>query len=74
MVDVTIRPRWPLLRGGIAGNSSAAYSERSTAKRINGRLKDEFGGRHRRGRTEVLCHLMVWIVALTVDQLMGLTL
>ena len=40
------------------------------------RLKDEFGGRHVRvrGDAKVLCHLMFGIIALTVDQLMRLTL
>ena len=52
------------------------YRERSTVERVNGRLKDEFGGRHVRvrGHAKVLCHLMFGIVALTVDQLMRLTL
>jgi len=45
-------------------------------ERVNGRLKDEFGGRHVRvrGHAKVLCHLMFGVVALTVDQLMRLTL
>ena len=48
------------------------YRERSTVERVNGRLKDEFGGRHVRGRghAKVLCHLMFGVLALTVDQLM----
>ncbi len=52
------------------------YHERSTVERVNGRLKDEFGGRHVRvrGHAKVLCHLMFGIVALLVDQLMRLTL
>ena len=52
------------------------YRERSTVERVNGRLKDEFGGRHVRvrGHTKVLCHLMFGIVTLLVDQLMRLTL
>ena len=51
------------------------YHDRSTAERVNGRLNDEFGGRHVRVRAhaKVLCHLMFGIVALTVDQLMRLT-
>ena len=50
------------------------YHERSTVERVNGRLKDEFGGRsvRVRGHAKVLCHLMFGIVALTVDQLMRL--
>ena len=46
------------------------YRERSNVERVNGRLKDEFGGRHVRvrGHAKVMCHLMFGIVALTVDQ------
>lgn len=45
-------------------------------ERENGRLEDEFGGRHVRVRrhAKLLCHLMFGIVALTVDQLTRLTL
>lgn len=47
------------------------YNERSTVERVNGRLKDEFGGRNVRvkGNQKVMCHLMFGIIALTVDQL-----
>ena len=50
--------------------------ERSTVERVKGRLKDEFGGRHLRvrGPGKVWCHLMFGILALTVEQLMRLTL
>ena len=52
------------------------YRERSTVERVNARLKDEFGGRHVRvrGPGKVMCHLMFGILALTVEQLMRLTL
>ena len=52
------------------------YRERPTVERVNGRLKDEFGGRilSVRGHRKVLRHLMLGILALTVDQLMRLTL
>lgn len=48
------------------------YRERSTVERVNGRLKDEFGGRVVRvkGNQKVMCHLMFGMIALTVDQLM----
>jgi len=51
------------------------YRERTTAERVNGRLKDEFGGRHVRvrGAAKVMCHMMLGVLALTVDQLMRLT-
>ena len=50
------------------------YNERSTVERVNGRLKDEFGGRVVRvkGHAKVMCHLMFGIIALTVNQLMKL--
>jgi hypothetical protein len=46
------------------------YNERSGAERVNGRLKDDFGGRYVRvrGHAKVLCHLMFGILALTCDQ------
>jgi transposase len=48
------------------------YNQRSSVERVNGRLKDEFGGRMVRvkGHAKVMSHLMFGIVALTVDQLM----
>ena len=54
----------PVLRRDVTTN-------RSTVERVNGRLKDEFGGRsvRVRGHAKVLCHLMFGIVALTVDQI-----
>jgi hypothetical protein len=47
------------------------YKERSTAERVNARLKDEFGGRmiRVRGNQKVMAHLMFGLIALTVDQL-----
>ena len=48
------------------------YRERSTVERVNGRLKDEFGGRvvRVRGPAKVMCHLMFGILALTANQMM----
>ena len=48
------------------------YKERSTAERINARLKDEFGGVfvRVRGHSKIMTHLMFGILALTADQLM----
>ena len=50
----------------------ARYHERSASERVNGRLKDEFGGRHVRvrGHAKVFCHLMFGALVVTVDQLM----
>lgn len=48
------------------------YKERSTAERVNARLKDEFGAMmiRVRGHAKIMTHLMFGVVALTVDQLM----
>ena len=48
------------------------YHERSSAERVNGRLKDEFGGKmiRVRGCAKVMSHLMFGILALTADQLL----
>ena len=50
------------------------YNERSSAERVNSRLKDQFGGRTTRvrGACKVFCHVMFGILALTVDQLLRL--
>jgi len=51
------------------------YNERSSCERFNGRLKEEFGGRHVmvRGPNKVIMHLMFGVVALFADQLLKLT-
>jgi hypothetical protein len=50
------------------------YKERTQAERTNGRLKDDFGGRHIqvKGNAKVMSHLMFGILALTADQLLRL--
>lgn len=50
------------------------YKERTAIERVNGRLKDEFGGRvvRVRGHAKVMTHLMFGILALTADQLLRL--
>jgi len=50
------------------------YNQRSSAERVNGRLKDEFGGRvvRVRGHVKVACHLMFGILALTADALLNI--
>ena len=47
------------------------YNERSNVERVNGRLKDEFGGKmvRVRGHSKVMTHLMFGIIVLTADQL-----
>lgn len=43
------------------------FAERSASERVNGRLKDHFGGRtvRVRGASKVMCHLMFGILAIT---------
>jgi len=50
------------------------YRERTMVERVNGRLKDQFGGREIRvrGAAKVMAHLMFGVLALTVDQLLKL--
>ena len=50
------------------------FRERTTAERVNARIKDEFGGRfvRVRGHAKVLAHLMFGLLALTADQLLRL--
>jgi transposase len=50
------------------------YKIRSTAERVNSRIKDEFGAAkiYVRGHAKILTHLMFGLIALTVDQLMRL--
>jgi hypothetical protein len=52
----------------------ARYRERTTVERVNGRLKDEFGGRNVRvrGGAKVMAHLMFGVLALTADQILRL--
>ncbi len=52
------------------------YNERTTVERVNGRLKEEFGGSHVkvRGNEKVNMHLMFGIIALFADQLLKLML
>ena len=61
-------------RAGYQLAEDVRYNERSASERVNGRLKDEFGGRHVRvrGHDKVLCHLMFGVLALTCDQLLRL--
>src|SRR4051794_4918321 len=50
------------------------YKTRTTAERANGRLKDEFGGRHLRvrGPVKAFCHLMFGVAVLAADSLLRL--
>jgi len=48
------------------------FKIRTIVEQLNGRLKDEFGGRviYVRGAAKVLAHLMFGVLALTVDQIL----
>jgi Transposase DDE domain/Transposase domain (DUF772) len=50
------------------------YRERTMVERVNGRIKDEFGGRQLRvrGAAKAMAHLMFGVLALTVDQILRL--
>ena len=59
---------------GLVFPEERRYVERTGSERVNGRLKDEFGGRHVRvrGYDKVLAHLMFGMTALAASQLMRL--
>jgi hypothetical protein len=61
-----------LKRIGFQLPETIRYNERTSSERVNGRFKDEFGGRHVRvrGDVKVMCHCMFGILALTADQLL----
>src|SRR3990170_5504096 len=69
LIDFTHRS--PKDTRAFAPHEAQRYKERSTAERVNARLKDEFGGRmvRVRGNQKVMAHLMFGVIALTVDQL-----
>lgn len=50
------------------------FKKRTIVEQLNGRLKDEFGGRtiYVKGASKIMAHLMFGVVALTVDQLLRL--
>jgi len=56
----------------LAPAQKVRYHERTGVERVNGRLKDEFGGRvvRVRGATKVMAHLMFGILALAADQIL----
>jgi len=62
------------LRAGYEPAEAIRYNERTAAERVNGALKDSYGGRSVRVKShaKVFCHLMFGILALTIEQLMRL--
>jgi len=74
---VPIIDKNPLVKGNatpMLPTEALRYNERTAAERTNGRLKEEFGGRHVkvRGHAKVTLHLMFGIIALFADQLLRL--
>lgn len=61
-------------RVGFKPAEDVRYNERSGAERVNGALKDSYGGRsvRVRGHAKVLCHLMFGILTLTAEQILRL--
>ena len=62
-------------RAGYVRHDRVRHGQRSRVERVNSALKDSYGGRHVgvRGHAKVACHLFFGVLALTVDQLMRLT-
>jgi hypothetical protein len=63
------------LENAFSDEDKQRFKKRTMVEQLNGRLKDEFGGRliYFRGASKIMTHLMFGIVALTVDQLLRLT-
>lgn len=63
-----------LRRVGHAAPEKIRYNQRSAAERVNGALKDNYGGNavRVRGHEKVFCHLMFGILAVTVQQIFNL--
>ena len=61
-------------RAGYELAEDVRYNQRSSAERVNSALKDNCGGKHVRvrGAAKVMCHLMLGILVVTVEQLMRL--
>jgi transposase len=61
-------------RAGYQLAEDVRYNQRSSAERVNAMLKDNCGGKHVRvrGAAKVMCHLMLAILVVTVEQLMRL--
>ena len=62
--------RSPKDERNFAPHEARRYKERSSAERVNGNLKDNFGGRfiRVRGHAKVFAHLMFGMLALTIHQ------
>jgi hypothetical protein len=56
-------------KAGYALAEDVRYNERRAAERVNGILKDNFGGRYVRvrGHAKVFCHLMFGVLAPSIN-------
>jgi Transposase DDE domain/Transposase domain (DUF772) len=63
------------LENAFSEEDKQRFKKRTIVEQLNGRLKDEFGGRliYFRGASKIMTHLMFGIVALTVDELLRLS-
>ena len=63
-------------KAGHIRHDRVRYRQRSSVERVNSALKDSYGARHVRvrGHAKVACHLFFGVLALTVEQLMRLTI
>lgn len=61
-------------RAGYKLAEDVRYNQRSSAERVNSALKDNCGAKHVRvrGAAKVMCHLMLGMLVITVEQLMRL--
>jgi hypothetical protein len=62
----------PTAEDELSEEDKQRFKKRTIVEQLNGRLKDEFGGRiiYFRGAAKIMAHLMFGVVALTVDQLL----
>ena len=60
----------------LAPAAARRFDERTAVERVNGHLKDNYGGRwiRVRGASKGMCHLMFAVVALTAERLLHLVL
>jgi len=71
-VPIMDRQKHGSVKVEMAPHEKVRYRERTTAERVNARLKEEFGGStvRVRGWAKVMAHLMFGILALTADQIL----
>jgi hypothetical protein len=74
LIDFNNRRCSELNKRFFAPHEAQRYKERSTAERVNSRIKDEFGATmiYVRGHAKIMTHLMFGLIAVTADQLIRL--